>query len=152
MQTPKFRLYYPKQGEREVPIMETTNKYLDLSGAISLSKSVAAKAITIVNTKQGVRTRLSSQLWKDLGKPEQIEVFLLDDKVVITEAQNPDNALPVGDKRYIYGTGLAKKLAELAGVDFKARKSNGEPMSAPVGSYEMQPITEELNGAVISFS
>jgi len=122
--------------------METTDKFLDLSGAISLSKFVAAKAITIVNTKQGVRTRLSSQLWKDLGKPEQVEVFLLGDKVVITEAQNPDNSLPVGDKRYIYGTGLAKKLAEL----------NGEPMSAPVGSYEMQPITEELNGAVISFS
>ena len=152
MQTPKFRLYYPKQGESEVPIMETTDKFLDLSGAISLSKSVAAKAITIVNTKQGIRTRLSSQLWKDLGKPEQIEVFLLDDNVVITEAHNPDNALPVGEKRYIYSTGLAKKLAELAGVDFKERKSNGEPMSAPVGSYEMQPITEELNGAVISFS
>ena len=145
MQTPKFRLYNPKQGESEVPIMETTNKYLDLSGAISLSKSVAAKAITIVNTKQGVRTRLSSQLWKDLGKPEQVEVFLLGDKVVITEAHNPDNALPVGEKRYIYSTGLA-------GVDFKERESNGEPMSAPVGSYEMQPISEELNGAVISFS
>ena len=152
MKTPKIRLYYPKQGEREVPIMETTNKYLDLSGAISLSKSVAAKAITIVNTKQGVRTRLSDQLWKDLGKPEQIEVFLLDDKVVITEAHNPDNALPVGEKRHVYSTGLAKRLAELAGVDFKERESNGESMSAPVGSYEMQPITEELNGAVISFS
>ena len=125
--------------------METTNRFLDLSGAISLSKSVAAKAITIVNTKQGVKTRLSSQLWKDLGKPEQVEVFLLGDKVVITEAHNPDNALPVGEKRYIYST-------ELAGVDFKERESNGEPMSAPVGNYKMQPITEELNGAVISFS
>ena len=125
--------------------METTNRFLDLSGAISLSKSVAAKAITIVNTKQGVKTRLSSQLWKDPGKTEQVEVFLLGDKVVITEAHNPDNALPVGEKRYIYST-------ELAGVDFKERESNGEPMSAPVGNYKMQPITEELNGAVISFS
>ena len=49
--------------------------------------------------------------------------------------------MPVGEKRYIYSTGLAKKLAELAGVDFKERESNGEPMSAPVGSYEMQSIT-----------
>lgn len=72
-QTLEFRLYYPKQGESEVPIMETTNKFLDLSGAISLSKSVAAKAITIVNTKQGVRTRLSAQLWKDLGKPNRLK-------------------------------------------------------------------------------
>lgn len=133
-------------------MMETAKKYLDLSGAISLSKSVSAKAITIVNTKQGVRTRLSPQLWKDLGKPEQVEIFLNGDKVVITEAQNPDNALQVCEDRYVYGTGLGKRLAELAGVDFKTRKSNGEPMSAPVGSYEMQPITEELSGAVITFS
>lgn len=85
-------------------------------------------------------------------KAEQIEVFLLDDKVVITEAHNPDNALPVGEKRYVYSTGLAKRLAELAGVDFTARESNREPLSAPVGSYEMQLISKELNGAVISFS
>lgn len=141
-----------KQGESEVPIMETAFNYFNLTGATTLGKKNSSKAVTLVPTDTGLRTRLSAQLWSDLGNPEQVEVLQLNDKVIIIEARTKENALNVKKGRYIYSTEVAKAIAKLAEVDFNAQKENGEPKSISVGSYEIQPVDENISGAVISFN
>lgn len=132
--------------------METMFNFIDLTGATALGKKNSSKAVTLVPTDTGLRTRLSAQLWNDLGNPEQVEVLQLNGKVVIIEARTKENAINVKKGRYIYSTEIAKAIAKLAGVDFNAKKENGESSSTSVGSYEIQPVDENTSGAVISFN
>lgn len=128
-------------------------KQINLNNAVSLVSSTQNKALALIPTGNGLRTRLSSQLLDAIGNPDSVEVITLDGCVVIIPAREGADSLKVSKGRYLYSSKLAKSIAELAGVDFDARAASGESKSVQVGSYELQSVegSEDTVAAVISF-
>lgn len=126
--------------------------YLNLNEAITLNNSTSTKALTLVPTKTGFRTRLGAELWKAIGEPEMVEVLQLKKDVVILPARINANGIKVGKGRYFYDTELAKSMAKLAGIDFDTMDANSKNKSVQVGTFEIQPVDETINAAVIAFN
>lgn len=128
-------------------------KTLKLQNAVSLVSSIANTALVLVDTGNGLRTRLSPQLLEEIGNPEKVEVLSVDDSVVILPAREGNKALEVKKGRYLYDTQLAATIAKLAGINFEERVANGESKSVSVGSYEINTLEDDENFkvAVISF-
>lgn len=126
-------------------------KTINLTNAVSIVSSTMNKALGLIPTGNGLRTRPSAQLMEDIGNPENVEVLMVEGNVVIMPAREGTKALKVNKGRYLYDTELAKTIANLAGVDFEAREANGESKSVQVGSYEIQSVDDNTNAAVISF-
>ncbi|MCR4645339.1 MAG: hypothetical protein K5695_08020 [Oscillospiraceae bacterium] len=122
-------------------------KSFSLSNAVSLVNSNANKALTLVPSSNGARTRLSAELWTELESPESVEVLQVGDQIVILAAREGGNALKLGKGRYLYDTSIAKGIAELAGINL------GESKSVSVGRYEMCTSEEDesVKLAVVSF-
>ena len=128
-------------------------KTLKLQNAVSLVSSIANTALVLVDTGNGLRTRLSPQLLEEIGNPEKVEVLSVDDSIVILPAREGNKALEVKKGRYLYDTQLAATIAKLAGINFEERVANGEAKSVSVGSYEINTLEDDENFkvAVISF-
>lgn len=128
-------------------------KKINLTGAASIVSSIANTALVLVDTGNGLRTRLSPQLLEEIGNPEKVEVLSVDDSIVILPAREGNKALEVKKGRYLYDTQLAATIAKLAGINFEERVANGESKSVSVGSYEINTLEDDENFkvAVISF-
>ena len=128
-------------------------KELNLENAVRLINSIANMALAIVDTGNGLRSRLSAQLWEELGSPKKVEVLQIDQQIIILPAREGNKALEVKKGRYLYDTKLAKTIATLAGIDFEAREASGEPKSVQVGSYEIGTSAddESIPLAIVSF-
>ena len=128
-------------------------KKINLTGAASIVSSIANTALVLVDTGNGLRTRLSPQLLEEIGNPEKVEVLSVDDCIVILPAREGNKALEVKKGRYLYDTQLAATIAKLAGINFEERVANGESKSVQVGSYEINTLEDDENFkvAVISF-
>ena len=128
-------------------------KKINLTGAASIVSSIANTALVLVDTGNGLRTRLSPQLLEEIGNPEKVEVLCVDDSIVILPAREGNKALEVKKGRYLYDTQLAATIAKLAGINFEERVANGESKSVSVGSYEINTLEDDENFkvAVISF-
>ena len=128
-------------------------KTLKLQNAVSLVSSIANTALVLVDTGNGLRTRLSPQLLEEIGNPEKVEVVSVDDSVVILPAREGNKALEVKKGRYLYDTQLAATIAKLAGINFEEREANGESKSVQVGSYEIGTSDDDdsIKLAFVSF-
>ena len=128
-------------------------KTLSIKNAVSLVSSIANTALVLVDTGNGLRTRLSPQLLEEIGNPEKVEVVSIDDSIVILPAREGNKALEVKKGRYLYDTQLAATIAKLADINFEEREANGESKSVQVGSYEINTLEDDENFkvAVISF-
>lgn len=128
-------------------------KKINLTGAASIVSSIANTALVLVDTGNGLRTRLSPQLLEEIGNPEKVEILSVDDCIVILPALEGNKALEVKKGRYLYDTQLAATIAKLAGINFEERVANGESKSVSVGSYEINTLEDDENFkvAVISF-
>ena len=129
-------------------------KTLKLQNAVSLVSSIANTALVLVDTGNGLRTRLSPQLLEEIGNPEKVEVVSVDDSVVILPAREGNKALEVKKGRYLYDTQLAATIAKLAGINFEEREANGESKSVQVGSYEIgtSDVDDSIKLAIVSFN
>ena len=129
-------------------------KTLKLQNAVSLVSSIANTALVLVDTGNGLRTRLSPQLLEEIGNPEKVEVVSVDDSVVILPAREGNKALEVKKGRYLYDTQLAATIAKLAGINFEEREANGESKSVQVGSYEIgtSDVDDSITLAIVSFN
>lgn len=129
-------------------------KTLSIKNAVSLVSSIANTALVLVDTGNGLRTRLSSQLLEEIGNPEKVEVVSVDDSVVILPAREGNKALEVKKGRYLYDTQLAATIAKLAGINFEEREANGESKSVQVGSYEIgtSDVDDSIKLAIVSFN
>ena len=128
-------------------------KTLKLQNAVSLVSSIANTALVLVDTGNGLRTRLSPQLLEEIGNPEKVEVVSVDDSVVILPAREGNKSIEVKKGRYLYDTKLAKTIATLAGINFEERAANGESKSVQVGSYEIGTSDDDdsIKIAIVSF-
>lgn len=128
-------------------------KKINLTGAASIVSSIANTALVLVDTGNGLRTRLSPQLFEEIGNPEKVEVISVDDSIVILPAREGNKALEVKKGRYLYDTQLAATIAKLAGINFKEREANGESKSVQVGSYEIGTSDDDdhIKLAIVSF-
>lgn len=128
-------------------------KKIDLTGAASIVSSIANTALVLVDTGNGLRTRLSPQLLDEIGNPEKVEVLSVDDSIVILPAREGNKALEVKKGRYLYDTQLAATIAKLAGINFEEREANGESKSVSVGTYEIgtSEDDESIKLAIVSF-
>lgn len=128
-------------------------KTLSIKNAVSLVSSIANTALVLVDTGNGLRTRLSPQLLEEIGNPEKVEVVSIDDSIVILPAREGNKALEVKKGRYLYDTQLAATIAKLADINFEEREANSESKSVQVGSYEINTLEDDENFkvAVISF-
>lgn len=129
-------------------------KTLKLQNAVSLVSSIANTALALVDTGNGLRTRLSPQLLEEIGNPEKVEVVSVDDSVVILPAREGNKALEVKKGRYLYDTQLAATIAKLADINFEERETNGESKSVQVGSYEIgtSDVDDSIKLAIVSFN
>ena len=129
-------------------------KKMNLTGAVSLVNSTANTALVLVDTGNGLRTRLSPQLLEEIGNPEKVEVVSVDDSVVILPAREGNKALEVKKGRYLYDTQLAATIAKLAGINFEEREANGESKSVSVGTYEIGTSEDDdsIKLAIVSFN
>lgn len=129
-------------------------KTLKLQNAVSLVSSIANTALALVDTGNGLRTRLSPQLLEEINNPEKVEVVSVDDSVVILPAREGNKALEVKKGRYLYDTQLAATIAKLAGINFEEREANGESKSVQVGSYEIgtSDVDDSIKLAIVSFN
>ena len=122
----------------------------NLNDAVSLVNTTKEKALTLNQSGNSLRTRISPKLLNDIGSPDKVEVLSIENCVLILAAREGKKYLEIGKGRYLYDSNLAKSIADLAGIDFSEREANGEAKSVQVGTYEIQ----EMNGidvAVISF-
>lgn len=76
-------------------------KKINLTGAASIVSSIANTALVLVDTGNGLRTRLSPQLLEEIGNPEKVEVLSVDDIIVILPAREGNKALEVKKGRYL---------------------------------------------------
>ena len=129
-------------------------KKINLTGAASIVSSIANTALVLVDTGNGLRTRLSPQLHEEIGNPEKVEVLSVDDSIVILPAREGNKALEVKKGRYLYDTQLAATIAKLAGIDFEERAANGESKSVSVGTYEIGTSDDDdsIKLAIVSFN
>lgn len=129
-------------------------KTLSIKNAVSLVSSIANTALVLVDTGNGLRTRLSPLLLEEIGNPEKVEVVSVDDSVVILPAREGNKALEVKKGRYLYDTQLAATIAKLAGINFEEREANGESKSVQVGSYEIgtSDVDDSIKLAIVSFN
>lgn len=127
---------------------------INLTGAASIVSSIANTALVLVDTGNGLRTRLSPQLLEEIGNPEKVEVLSVDDSIVILPAREGNKALEVKKGRYLYDTQLAATIAKLAGINFEEREANGESKSVSVGTYEIGTSEDDdhINLAIVSFA
>ena len=128
-------------------------KKINLTGAASIVSSIANTALVLVDTGNGLRTRLSPQLLEEIGNPEKVEVLSVDDSIVILPAREGNKVLEVKKGRYLYDTQLAATIAKLAGINFEEREANGESKSVSVGTYEIgtSEDDESIKLAIVSF-
>ena len=128
-------------------------KKINLTGAASIVSSIANTALVLVDTGNGLRTRLSPQLLEEIGNPEKVEVLCVDDSIVILPAREGNKALEVKKGRYLYDTQLAATIAKLAGINFEEREANGESKSVSVGTYEIGTSEDDdhIKLAIVSF-
>lgn len=129
-------------------------KKINLTGAASIVSSIANTALVLVDTGNGLRTRLSPQLLEEIGNPEKVEVLSVDDSIIILPAREGNKALEVKKGRYLYDTQLAATIAKLAGINFEEREANGESKSVQVGSYEIgtSDVDDSIKLAIVSFN
>ena len=129
-------------------------KKMNLTGAVSLVNSTANTALVLVDTGNGLRTRLSPQLLEEIGNPEKVEVVSIDGSIVILPAREGNKALEVKKGRYLYDTQLAATIAKLAGINFEEREANGESKSVSVGTYEIGTSEDDdsIKLAIVSFN
>ncbi len=129
-------------------------KKINLTGAASIVSSIANTALVLVDTGNGLRTRLSPQLLEEIGNPEKVEVLSVDDSIVILPAREGNKALEVKKGRYLYDTQLAATIAKLAGINFEEREANGESKSVSVGTYEIGTSEDDdhIKLAIVSFA
>ncbi|MBO5318543.1 MAG: hypothetical protein J6B01_01880 [Ruminococcus sp.] len=129
-------------------------KTLSIKNAVSLVSSIANTALVLVDTGNGLRTRLSPQLLEEIGNPEKVEVLSVDDSIVILPAREGNKALEVKKGRYLYDTQLAATIAKLAGINFEEREANGESKSVSVGTYEIGTSEDDdhIKLAIVSFA
>ena len=129
-------------------------KKINLTGAASIVSSIANTALVLVDTGNGLRTRLSPQLLEEIGNPEKVEVVSVDDSIIILPAREGNKALEVKKGRYLYDTQLAATIAKLAGINFEEREANGESKSVQVGSYEIgtSDVDDSIKLAIVSFN
>ena len=129
-------------------------KTLSIKNAVSLVSSIANTALVLVDTGNGLRTRLSPQLLEEIGNPEKVEVVSVDDSIVILPAREGNKALEVKKGRYLYDTQLAATIAKLAGINFEEREANGESKSVSVGTYEIGTSEDDdhIKLAIVSFA
>ena len=129
-------------------------KKINLTGAASIVSSIANTALVLVDTGNGLRTRLSPQLLEEIGNPEKVEVLCVDDSIVILPAREGNKALEVKKGRYLYDTQLAATIAKLAGINFEEREANGESKSVSVGTYEIGTSEDDdsIKLAIVSFN
>lgn len=129
-------------------------KKINLTGAASIVSSIANTALVLVDTGNGLRTRLSPQLLEEIGNPEKVEVLSVDDSIIILPAREGNKALEVKKGRYLYDTQLAATIAKLAGINFEEREANGESKSVSVGTYEIGTSEDDdhIKLAIVSFA
>ena len=135
--------------------------YFDISGAVTIGKNSTEGCLTLYPAGKGLRTRLSTQLYTELGNPTKLTILEKDGKLILMKPLTAGSGTKVSDDRVIYDADAAARIAELAGIDFKAiiqeaevKATNGEKgsKSVHVGTYEFQPIDENTQVAVISFT
>lgn len=129
-------------------------KKINLTGAASIVSSIANTALVLVDTGNGLRTRLSPQLLEEIGNPEKVEVLSVDDSIIILPAREGNKALEVKKGRYLYDTQFAATIAKLAGINFEEREANGESKSVSVGTYEIGTSEDDdhIKLAIVSFA
>lgn len=118
--------------------------YVDLSTAIAFQSESTNGCVTTIFTKNGTRTKLSRNLLEDIGDPEYVDVFFTEKNVIFCKS-NGVSAFAVKSDGIIYGTVLAKKIAELANIEIQTKGS------AKAGTYHLQQLDDERIVAVVSF-
>lgn len=126
--------------------MRVNNMYINLQDAVALSSSTSIKALTVVPTTNGSRTRFGAELWQSIDEPERVEVLQLNENVVILPACTSNAGIKVGKGRYLYDTDLAANIVKLAGID-----PTTPTKSRQIGTFEVQPVDDNINAAVINF-
>lgn len=126
-------------------IINSENKaYVDFSTAIAFQSESTNGCLTLIFTNKGTRTKLSRNLLEDIGNPEYVDVFLTEKNVSFCKS-NGISEFAVKSDGIIYGTSLAKKIAELAGVEIQTKGST------KAGTYHLQQLGDERIIAVVSF-
>jgi hypothetical protein len=126
-------------------IISPENKeYIDLSTATAFQSEITNGCVTTIFTKNGTRTKLSKNLLDDIDNPEYVDVLFTDKNVIFCKS-NGNSAFAVKSDGIIYGTALAKKIAELANIEVQTKGST------KAGTYHLQQLDDERIAAVVSF-
>lgn len=116
--------------------------YVDLSEAVAFEDDSDA-AITIVETKNSVRFKMSKSLLEDLGNPERVKVLFVADKIAFI-ASDAANAVAIKQDGMIYNSKLARKIMSVSGAKFTGK-------STKIGTYNMQTNPNGTVAAIVSF-
>ncbi len=116
--------------------------YVDLSEAVAFEDDSDA-AITIVETKNSVRFKMSKSLLEDLGNPERVKVLFVADKIAFI-ASDAANAIEIKQDGMIYNSKLARKIMDVSGAEFTGK-------STKIGTYNMQTDPNGTVAAIVSF-
>lgn len=122
---------------------KTTSNFLDLSAATAMSKGTTDGCLAIVPSGGSLRTRLTPQLWNEIGSPETVEILQLGNDLVILQARSEKNAMKLGKGRYLYDNALALKIVALAGITPPTETTH-------VGRYTVQQVDANTKAAVIT--
>lgn len=126
-------------------IISPENKtYVDLSTATAFQSEITNGCLTLIYTKNGTRTKFSRNLLDDIDNPEYVDVFFTEKNVIFCKS-NGNSAFAVKSDGIIYGTALAKKIAELANIEIQTKGSE------KAGTYHLQQLDDERIAAVVSF-
>ena len=115
--------------------------YIDISEAVPFKSANLSGCITLIFTKNSTRTKLDKNLFDDIGKPESVDILFTDKEVILVKG----TGCKVSDDRIIYRTDIAKRIAEIVGVEIQ--KSG----STKAGTYQLQRYANDTEAAVVSF-
>lgn len=68
------------------------------------------RATTIINSDSGRRTRLSPTVYEILGKPESVDIWFDETRIIISTAPDGQGEVTIKKGRLIYDTELAEKI------------------------------------------
>lgn len=121
--------------------------YIDLNKVAAFSENTKSNsALTIIGTSQGDRTRLSAEMYKDIGSPESVWIGFAKSRLIIRKSLDgeADGVNGVSNGRIIYNTKLANKIKSLSKAEFKKNTSTG------IGKYKLMKSEDGVVCAVIN--
>ena len=119
--------------------------YIDIASAVSFSSGESDGCLTVINTTNSKRIKLSKNLLSDIGNPSEIEIKFTDECMLIFESHTDGKAFTIKSGQLIYNTPLTQKVMKMSGKEFPANKS------VKIGTYKLQTFDEDKIVAVISF-